>query len=136
MGVNFVNMAACASHVKLHNYSNYVCLLRKCFFFFPVTTTTVLHDLNAMENFLQYLKMYCFFLIYSMIDVQKSQLHPNIPVCVLQDRTMFTIPWKHAARHGWEVEKDASLFKSWAVHTGVKAYSHKHASFANNKKEN
>lgn len=31
---------------------------------------------------------------------------------------MFTIPWKHAARHGWELEKDASLFKEWAIHTG------------------
>ncbi|XP_073434406.1 interferon regulatory factor 2 isoform X2 [Dendrobates tinctorius] len=24
----------------------------------------------------------------------------------------------HAARHGWDVEKDAPLFKNWAVHTG------------------
>lgn len=31
---------------------------------------------------------------------------------------MFSIPWKHAARHGWEIEKDASLFKMWAIHTG------------------
>lgn len=31
---------------------------------------------------------------------------------------MFSIPWKHAARHGWEIEKDASLFKLWAIHTG------------------
>uniref|UniRef100_A0A3Q4BFH9 Interferon regulatory factor n=1 Tax=Mola mola TaxID=94237 RepID=A0A3Q4BFH9_MOLML len=35
-----------------------------------------------------------------------------------KERTMFTIPWKHAARHGWELEKDASLFKEWAIHTG------------------
>lgn len=31
---------------------------------------------------------------------------------------MFSIPWKHAARHGWEVDKDACLFKQWAIHTG------------------
>lgn len=31
---------------------------------------------------------------------------------------MFSIPWKHAARHGWAIEKDASLFKLWAIHTG------------------
>ncbi|KAL7989175.1 hypothetical protein Chor_011841 [Crotalus horridus] len=30
----------------------------------------------------------------------------------------FQIPWKHAAKHGWELEKDACLFKNWAVHTG------------------
>ncbi|XP_035522949.1 LOW QUALITY PROTEIN: interferon regulatory factor 1b [Morone saxatilis] len=35
-----------------------------------------------------------------------------------KDRTMFSIPWKHAARHGWEMEKDACLFKKWAIHTG------------------
>ncbi|KAK9536894.1 hypothetical protein VZT92_006647 [Zoarces viviparus] len=35
-----------------------------------------------------------------------------------RDKTMFSIPWKHAARHGWEMEKDANLFKQWAIHTG------------------
>ncbi|XP_041808211.1 interferon regulatory factor 1b isoform X2 [Chelmon rostratus] len=35
-----------------------------------------------------------------------------------KDKTMFTIPWKHAARHGWELDKDACLFKEWAIHTG------------------
>ncbi|XP_070595401.1 interferon regulatory factor 1 [Erythrolamprus reginae] len=34
-----------------------------------------------------------------------------------KDKT-FRIPWKHAAKHGWELEKDACLFKNWAVHTG------------------
>ncbi|XP_076024784.1 uncharacterized protein LOC143014676 isoform X1 [Genypterus blacodes] len=34
------------------------------------------------------------------------------------DKTQFSIPWKHAARHGWELDKDASLFKKWAIHTG------------------
>ncbi|CAL8365561.1 unnamed protein product [Lota lota] len=35
-----------------------------------------------------------------------------------KDQKMFAITWKHAARHGWQVEKDASLFKHWAIHTG------------------
>uniref|UniRef100_A0A8C6TML4 Interferon regulatory factor n=1 Tax=Neogobius melanostomus TaxID=47308 RepID=A0A8C6TML4_9GOBI len=35
-----------------------------------------------------------------------------------KERTMFSIPWKHAARQGWELNKDASLFKEWALHTG------------------
>ncbi|XP_053703957.1 interferon regulatory factor 1-like isoform X1 [Synchiropus splendidus] len=35
-----------------------------------------------------------------------------------KDKTMFTIPWKHAARHGWEMSKDACLFRDWALHTG------------------
>ncbi|XP_056586265.1 interferon regulatory factor 1b [Triplophysa dalaica] len=39
-------------------------------------------------------------------------------VWVDKDKMMFSIPWKHAARHGWEVDKDACLFKQWAIHTG------------------
>uniref|UniRef100_UPI00398E9B1D interferon regulatory factor 1-like n=1 Tax=Pristiophorus japonicus TaxID=55135 RepID=UPI00398E9B1D len=35
-----------------------------------------------------------------------------------KERKMFQIPWKHAARHGWNLETDASLFRNWAVHTG------------------
>ncbi|KAK7925042.1 hypothetical protein WMY93_007352 [Mugilogobius chulae] len=35
-----------------------------------------------------------------------------------KDKQIFSIPWKHAARHGWELQKDASLFKLWAIHTG------------------
>ncbi|XP_067084923.1 interferon regulatory factor 1b isoform X1 [Osmerus mordax] len=35
-----------------------------------------------------------------------------------KEKKMFSIPWKHAARHGWEMEKDACLFKQWAIHTG------------------
>ena len=30
----------------------------------------------------------------------------------------FRVPWKHASRHGWDIEKDASIFKRWAVYTG------------------
>ncbi|XP_051533970.1 interferon regulatory factor 1-like isoform X1 [Myxocyprinus asiaticus] len=39
-------------------------------------------------------------------------------VWVDKKQKMFSIPWKHAARHGWEVDKDACLFKQWAIHTG------------------
>ncbi|KAJ8408768.1 hypothetical protein AAFF_G00245860 [Aldrovandia affinis] len=39
-------------------------------------------------------------------------------VWVDKEKKMFSIPWKHAARHGWQVDKDACLFKQWAIHTG------------------
>ncbi|XP_056326610.1 interferon regulatory factor 1a [Danio aesculapii] len=35
-----------------------------------------------------------------------------------QSARVFQIPWKHAARHGWNIEKDATLFRNWAIHTG------------------
>ncbi|XP_063148957.1 interferon regulatory factor 1 [Candoia aspera] len=35
-----------------------------------------------------------------------------------KEEKVFQIPWKHAAKHGWELEKDAYLFKNWAIHTG------------------
>ncbi|KAM4036519.1 interferon regulatory factor 1 [Anomaloglossus baeobatrachus] len=35
-----------------------------------------------------------------------------------EEEGIFQIPWKHAARHGWDIEKDACLFRSWAMHTG------------------
>ncbi|NXI43688.1 IRF1 factor, partial [Galbula dea] len=35
-----------------------------------------------------------------------------------KDKMMFQIPWKHAAKHGWDMEKDACLFRNWAIHTG------------------
>uniref|UniRef100_H3A4E0 Interferon regulatory factor 2 n=1 Tax=Latimeria chalumnae TaxID=7897 RepID=H3A4E0_LATCH len=35
-----------------------------------------------------------------------------------KEKKIFQIPWMHAARHGWDLEKDAPLFKNWAVHTG------------------
>ncbi|KAJ8015155.1 hypothetical protein DPEC_G00023210 [Dallia pectoralis] len=37
---------------------------------------------------------------------------------VNRDKRIFQIPWMHAARHGWDLEKDAPLFKNWAIHTG------------------
>ncbi|KAG7281201.1 hypothetical protein CRUP_022866 [Coryphaenoides rupestris] len=39
-----------------------------------------------------------------------------------KDQKMFSITWKHAARHGWQMETDASLFKSWAIHTVLKGH--------------
>ncbi|XP_017274177.1 interferon regulatory factor 2-like isoform X1 [Kryptolebias marmoratus] len=35
-----------------------------------------------------------------------------------QTAQIFQIPWKHAARHGWSIDRDATLFRSWAMHTG------------------
>ncbi|XP_077102731.1 interferon regulatory factor 2a [Siphateles boraxobius] len=35
-----------------------------------------------------------------------------------EEKRIFQIPWMHAARHGWDLEKDAPLFKNWAIHTG------------------
>nr|WBA88922.1 interferon regulatory factor 11 [Epinephelus akaara] len=35
-----------------------------------------------------------------------------------QSAKIFQIPWKHAARHGWSIDRDATLFRSWAMHTG------------------
>lgn len=37
---------------------------------------------------------------------------------VNKEKRIFQIPWMHAARHGWDVEKDAPLFRNWALHTG------------------
>ncbi|XP_068596085.1 interferon regulatory factor 2-like [Brachionichthys hirsutus] len=37
---------------------------------------------------------------------------------VNQEKRLFQIPWMHAARHGWDLEKDAPLFMRWAIHTG------------------
>ncbi|XP_067092032.1 interferon regulatory factor 1a isoform X2 [Osmerus mordax] len=36
-----------------------------------------------------------------------------------QSTGVFQIPWKHAARHGWSIDRDASLFRSWAMYTGL-----------------
>ena len=40
-------------------------------------------------------------------------------MCAIQEEMIFQIPWKHAAKHGWDINKDACLFRSWAIHTGV-----------------
>ncbi|XP_028834269.1 interferon regulatory factor 2-like isoform X2 [Denticeps clupeoides] len=43
-----------------------------------------------------------------------------IPGLVWLDKEskIFQIPWIHAARHGWDLDKDAPLFMNWAIHTG------------------
>ncbi|CAB1336192.1 unnamed protein product [Coregonus sp. 'balchen'] len=35
-----------------------------------------------------------------------------------EDKTMFRIPWKHAAKHDYSLNEDAALFKAWAVYKG------------------
>lgn len=44
----------------------------------------------------------------------------NYPGVIWLDEAaqIFQIPWKHAARHGWSIDKDATLFRNWAIHTG------------------
>lgn len=51
--------------------------------------------------------------LIKMIEEQK------IPGLEWEDKEKQTvkIPWKHAARHGWIKDRDASLFKAWAIHT-------------------
>ncbi|NWS58362.1 IRF1 factor, partial [Chunga burmeisteri] len=52
----------------------------------------------------------------------EMQINSNqIPglIWINKDKMMFQIPWKHAAKHGWDMEKDACLFRSWAIHTGA-----------------
>ncbi|KAM9477774.1 interferon regulatory factor 2a isoform 2-T2 [Clarias gariepinus] len=39
-------------------------------------------------------------------------------IWVNKEEKIFQIPWIHAARHGWELDKDAPLFMNWAIHTG------------------
>ncbi|XP_066470532.1 interferon regulatory factor 1 [Tiliqua scincoides] len=39
-------------------------------------------------------------------------------IWINKEEKLFQIPWKHAAKHGWELEKDACLFRNWAIHTG------------------
>ncbi|XP_067422857.1 interferon regulatory factor 1 isoform X2 [Emydura macquarii macquarii] len=46
-----------------------------------------------------------------------SNLIPGLK-WINKDKMMFQIPWKHAAKQGWDIEKDACLFRSWAIHTG------------------
>ncbi|XP_053573168.1 interferon regulatory factor 1 isoform X2 [Bombina bombina] len=47
----------------------------------------------------------------------ESNLYPGLS-WVNKEEMIFQIPWKHAARHGWDINKDACLFRSWAIHTG------------------
>ncbi|MBV97582.1 Interferon regulatory factor 1, partial [Eschrichtius robustus] len=51
----------------------------------------------------------------------EMQINSNqIPglIWINKEEMIFQIPWKHAAKHGWDINKDACLFRSWAIHTG------------------
>ncbi|XP_014321032.1 interferon regulatory factor 1 isoform X4 [Myotis lucifugus] len=51
----------------------------------------------------------------------EMQINSNqIPglIWINKEEMTFQIPWKHAAKHGWDINKDACLFRSWAIHTG------------------
>ncbi|XP_006630630.3 interferon regulatory factor 1a isoform X1 [Lepisosteus oculatus] len=47
----------------------------------------------------------------------RSQTYPGV-TWLDEAAGVFQIPWKHAARHGWNIDKDATLFRNWAMHTG------------------
>ncbi|KAI4887399.1 hypothetical protein NFI96_006840 [Prochilodus magdalenae] len=47
----------------------------------------------------------------------KSGKYPGV-MWLDETARVFQIPWKHAARHGWNIDKDATLFRNWAIHTG------------------
>ena len=34
------------------------------------------------------------------------------------DKTVFKVPWIHAKKRGYNRERDAALFKAWAIHSG------------------
>ncbi|NWS27568.1 IRF1 factor, partial [Polioptila caerulea] len=50
------------------------------------------------------------------MQIESNQI-PGL-IWINKDKRIFQIPWKHAAKHGWNMEKDACLFRSWAIHTG------------------
>ncbi|XP_054429883.1 interferon regulatory factor 4-like [Pteronotus mesoamericanus] len=35
-----------------------------------------------------------------------------------ESRTLFRIPWKHAAKQGYHAQQDAALFRAWAIYKG------------------
>uniref|UniRef100_A0ABI7ZGD9 Interferon regulatory factor n=1 Tax=Felis catus TaxID=9685 RepID=A0ABI7ZGD9_FELCA len=52
----------------------------------------------------------------------EMQINSNqIPglIWINKEEMIFQIPWKHAAKHGWDINKDACLFRSWAIHTDI-----------------
>ncbi|XP_038628585.1 interferon regulatory factor 1 [Tachyglossus aculeatus] len=50
------------------------------------------------------------------LQINSNQI-PGL-VWLNKEEMTFQIPWKHAAKHGWDINKDACLFRSWAIHTG------------------
>ncbi|KAL2098032.1 hypothetical protein ACEWY4_007239 [Coilia grayii] len=39
-------------------------------------------------------------------------------VWIDRDEKIFQIPWIHGSSSGWELDKDAPLFKNWAINSG------------------
>ncbi|XP_062373897.1 interferon regulatory factor 2a [Sardina pilchardus] len=39
-------------------------------------------------------------------------------VWISKDQKIFQIPWTHASSNEWDLDKDAPLFKNWAINTG------------------
>jgi len=35
-----------------------------------------------------------------------------------KDKKVFKIPWTHSKKNGYRLERDAALFKEWAIHRG------------------
>ena len=35
-----------------------------------------------------------------------------------KDKTIFKVPWIHAKKRGYNKERDAALFREWAIHSG------------------
>ena len=35
-----------------------------------------------------------------------------------EDKTVFKVPWIHAKKRGYNRERDAALFREWAMHSG------------------
>ncbi|XP_031415463.1 interferon regulatory factor 2-like [Clupea harengus] len=52
------------------------------------------------------------------LEEQINSASINNLVWLNKQKKIFQIPWMHAARHGWELDKDAPLFMNWAIHTG------------------
>ncbi|CAB1325123.1 unnamed protein product, partial [Coregonus sp. 'balchen'] len=52
-----------------------------------------------------------------LVEQINSSLIPGL-IWINREKRIFQIPWMHAARHGWDLEKDAPLFMNWAIHTG------------------
>ena len=36
-----------------------------------------------------------------------------------EDKMIFRVPWIHAKKRDYNMERDAALFREWAIHSGV-----------------
>ncbi|KAI1887572.1 hypothetical protein AGOR_G00191690 [Albula goreensis] len=86
-------------------------------------------NLGSLQSDSLYLGANRIFLLQAIMPVERMRMRPwleeqidrgMIPGLkwVNKEKKIFQIPWMHAARHGWDVEKDAPLFRNWAIHTG------------------